>query len=112
MAEQLHNIPAAITTVFAAMLVAAHQNTSCAKVIPSNLINRFTLSSLRNNAQVKHNIVLGNGIYAKLDKISAFATQFTRAIAIQLNSPPGNDGVESVEDHPKGTKSYEHKVMF
>ena len=83
-AEQLQNPPAAFTTVFAAMLVAAHQNSSCAKVIPCNLINRFALCSLENYAQAELIIVLGNGIFAKLDKINAFAAQFTGGVAIQL----------------------------
>ena len=59
--EYFHNHHASFTTFFAAILVTFHQNKSCAKVIPRNLVNYFALGSLGNDAQAENIILLGNG---------------------------------------------------
>ncbi len=56
--------------------------------------------------------MLGNITNAKCDKIDAVATQFTGDVAIQLKSPQGYDGAESVEEHSQGPKGNAHKVLF
>ncbi len=49
---------------------------------------------------------------AKLDKVNVFATQFTSDVAIQLKSPPSNDGLESVEEQPHRSKGNMHNVAL
>ena len=88
MAEQLLNLPAAATTLDAAIRVAAQQDSCCAQVIRCNLINLFTLSSIGNYGQAEHISLLGKELYADLDKIKIGATQFTGDVAFQLKSPP------------------------
>ncbi len=74
----------------------------------------LTLSPLGNYAQAEHIIVpvLGDGINVELDKVNALAAQFTRDVTIQLNSPPCNDGLERVEEHPLRSKGDAHNVTF
>ena len=103
-AEQLHAPLAALTPFFAAILVSGHQNGSCTKVIPRNLIIFSALCSLRNHAQAQNIVLLGNGSDRKLDTINDLVTKFTGDVAIQLKSPPGYDGAESVAEHPNGPK--------
>ena len=55
---------------------------------------------------------LGNGSDRKLDKINALVKNFTGDVTIQLKSPPGYAGTESVADHPHGPKGNAHQVMF
>ncbi len=110
--EHLHNRIANLKSGFAAMLVGAHENCSCAKVIPCDLINCFTLSPLRIYSQAEYIIALGNGIKARLNKVNVLARQFTGDVAIQLKFPPGNDDAEIVEKHPHGSKGNEHNVAI
>ncbi len=56
--------------------------------------------------------MLGNGIYAELDKVNALATQFTGDVTVQMKSPPSCNGAESVEEHPHVPEGNAHKVMF
>ena len=112
LAEQFHNPPAAFTPFFTAILVSGHQKGCCAKVISRNLINFRTLGSLWNNTQAQNIVLPRNGCYRELDKIHALVTKFTGDVAIQLKSPPGIDGAESVADHPHGPKGNAHQVMF
>ena len=110
--EYFLNHHATFTTFLAAILVTFHRYESFAKVIPRNLVHYFALGSLRNNSQAENIILLGNGGDRKFDKIDGLVTKFTGDVAIQLKSPPGIDGAESVADHPHRRKGDTHEVMF
>ncbi len=96
----------------ATMLVGAHENRSCAKVMLCDLVNRFTLSPLLNHSQAEYIVTPGNSVNPELDKVNVFATQFTFDVAIQWKTPPGNDDEDSVERYPHGSKGNAHNVAF
>jgi len=110
--ENLHDCAAYRTSGLAAILVRAHENCSCAKVIPCDLINFFTFRPLWNHSKTEYIVALGNGINTKLNKVNIFATQFTGDVAVQLESPASNDCAERVENHPYRAKGDAHNVAF
>ena len=110
--EDLHDCAAYFTSGFAAILVRAHENRSCAKVIPRDLVIFFTFCPLRNDSKTEYIVVLGNGINTKLNRVNIFATHFTCDIAIQLESPASNNCAERIENHPHRAKCDAHNVAF
>ncbi len=63
-AENLQKSAANVTAGFAAILVGGHENCSCAKVIPCDLIYTFTFGPLRNHSKIEYIVALGNGVNA------------------------------------------------
>jgi hypothetical protein len=92
--------------------VRAHENCSCAKVIPCDHINFFTSCPLRNHSKKEYIVILGNRFNTKLNKVDIFAAQFTSDVAVQLKSPASNDCAECVENHPHRAKGDAHKVAL
>ncbi len=110
--ENLHDCAAYLTSGFAAILVRAHENSSCARVIPRDLVDFFTFCPLRDDSKTEYIVVLGNGINTELNKVNIFATQFTGDIAIQLESPASNNCAECIENHPHRAQCDVHNVAF